>query len=72
MRWRSRAVRCATTPEARWFTNLERIGNVGSASIYLMIEELMNSGRLERGQKLLCFVPESARFTVYYMQLTVV
>jgi len=59
-------------PESRWFSNLSQVGNVGSASIYLMLEELLNSGRLERGQKLLCFVPESARFTVYYMQLTVV
>jgi 3-oxoacyl-[acyl-carrier-protein] synthase-3 len=59
-------------PESRWFSNLAQVGNVGSASIYLMLEELLNSGRLERGQKLLCFVPESARFTVYYMQLTVV
>lgn len=59
-------------PESRWFTNLSQVGNVGSASIYLMLEELMNSGRLERGQKILCFVPESARFSVYYMQLTVV
>ena len=59
-------------PESRWFKNLTRVGNVGSASIYLMMEELINGGRLERGQKLLCFVPESARFTVHYMQLTVV
>jgi 3-oxoacyl-[acyl-carrier-protein] synthase-3 len=59
-------------PESRWFTNLPQVGNVGAASIYLMLEELMRSGRLERGEKLLCFVPESARFTVYYMQLTVV
>jgi 3-oxoacyl-[acyl-carrier-protein] synthase III len=59
-------------PESRWFTNLSQVGNVGSASIYLMLEELMNSGRFERGQKILCFVPESARFSVYYMQLTVV
>jgi len=59
-------------PESRWFTNLPQVGNVGSASIYLMLEELINGGRLERGQKLLCFVPESARFTVYYMQLTVI
>jgi 3-oxoacyl-[acyl-carrier-protein] synthase III len=59
-------------PESRWFTNLQQVGNVGSASIYLMLEELLNGGRLERGQKLLCFVPESARFTVYYMQLTAI
>lgn len=59
-------------PESRWFTNLSQVGNVGSASIYLMLEELLRSGRLARGQKILCFVPESARFSVYYMQLTVV
>jgi 3-oxoacyl-[acyl-carrier-protein] synthase-3 len=38
----------------------------------MMLEELMNSGRLERGQRLLCLVPESARFAAYYMMLTVV
>lgn len=56
----------------RWFINLPQIGNVGSASIYLALEELLHSGRLERGQRVLCFVPESARFSVYYMLLTVV
>jgi 3-oxoacyl-[acyl-carrier-protein] synthase III len=59
-------------PQQRWFTNLPRVGNIGSAAVYLMLEELMNSGRLERGQKLLCLVPESARFAAYYMLLTVV
>jgi 3-oxoacyl-[acyl-carrier-protein] synthase III len=59
-------------PQQRWFTNFTRVGNVGSAAIYLMLEELMNSGKLERGQRVLCAVPESARFTVYYMLLTVV
>jgi 3-oxoacyl-[acyl-carrier-protein] synthase-3 len=55
----------------RWFINLPQVGNVGSASIYLALEELLHSGRLERGQRVLCFVPESARFAVYYMLLTV-
>jgi 3-oxoacyl-[acyl-carrier-protein] synthase III len=59
-------------PQQRWFTNLPRVGNIGSAAVYLMLEELMNSSRLERGQKLLCLVPESARFAAYYMLLTVV
>lgn len=59
-------------PQQRWFSNLTRVGNVGSASIYLMLEELMNAGSLRRGQKLLCLVPESARFAAYYMLLTVV
>ena len=59
-------------PYERWFTNLTTVGNVGSASMYLMLEELMYSGKLKRGQRVLCFVPESARFFVYYMLLTVV
>jgi len=59
-------------PQERWFANLPRVGNVGSAAVYMMLEELMNSGRLERGQRLLCLVPESARFAAYYMMLTVV
>lgn len=59
-------------PESRWFTNLRQVGNVGSASIFLMLEELLNGSRFRPGQKILCFVPESARFTVYYMQLTVI
>lgn len=59
-------------PETRWFTNLPSVGNVGSASIYLMLEELFQGDRLQPGQRILCFVPESARFTVYYMLLTVV
>lgn len=59
-------------PRERWFINLPQVGNVGSASVYLALEELLRSGRLERGQRILCFVPESARFSVFYMQLTVV
>jgi 3-oxoacyl-[acyl-carrier-protein] synthase-3 len=59
-------------PEERWFTNLTTCGNTGSASIYIMLEELVRSGRLRTGQKILCFVPESARFSVGYALLTVV
>lgn len=59
-------------PQERWFTNLPRCGNTGAASIYIMLEELFSSGRLEAGQRLLCYIPESGRFSVAYMQLTVV
>ncbi len=58
-------------PLDRWFTNLTRVGNIGSASIYLIIEELLYSGRLRRGDRLLCYIPESARFSFCYMHLTV-
>jgi 3-oxoacyl-[acyl-carrier-protein] synthase-3 len=56
----------------KWFTNLSYKGNTGSASIYIIIEELLNSGKLQRGEKLLCFVPESGRFSTGFMLLEVV
>jgi 3-oxoacyl-[acyl-carrier-protein] synthase-3 len=59
-------------PQERWFTNLERVGNVGSASIYIMLDELIQSGRLRDGQHLLCWVPESGRFSSGFIYLTVV
>lgn len=59
-------------PFERWFTNLTRVGNVGSASIYLILEDILYSGRLKAGDRLLCSVPESARFNFCYMHLTVV
>jgi len=59
-------------PEDRWFTNLYTKGNTGSASIFIMLEELINEGRLRPGQKILCMVPESGRFIVSFMHLTVV
>ncbi|HUP91540.1 MAG TPA: beta-ketoacyl-ACP synthase III, partial [Solimonas sp.] len=40
-------------PYERWFTNLAYKGNVGSASVYLMLEELLASGNLREGQKIL-------------------
>lgn len=59
-------------PFERWFTNLTTKGNTGSASIYLIIEELFLSGRINKGDKLLCFIPESGRFSMCYMLLTAV
>lgn len=58
-------------PMERWFMNLKHVGNVGSASIYLMLEELMNSGKLVKGDKILLSVPESGRFSYSYAYLTV-
>ncbi|MDR1661769.1 MAG: beta-ketoacyl-ACP synthase III [Azoarcus sp.] len=59
-------------PFERWFTNLETRGNTGSASIYIMVDELRRSGRLSPGDRLLCFVPESGRFSSGFMMLTAV
>jgi 3-oxoacyl-[acyl-carrier-protein] synthase-3 len=59
-------------PLSRWFTVIETCGNAGSASIYIMLDALLRSGRIARGQRLLCFVPESGRFSSAFLHLTAV
>ena len=58
-------------PKEKWFNTLSKIGNVGAGSIYLMVDELMKSGNLKKGNRLLLIVPESARFSYAYSLLTV-
>jgi 3-oxoacyl-[acyl-carrier-protein] synthase-3 len=57
---------------SRWFTNIETMGNTGSASIYIILAELMHSGKVREGDTLLCFIPESGRFSHCFMHLTAV
>ena len=61
----------AAISDEKWFSNLTTKGNTGSASIYIMLEELMYSGKLKAGDIILCMVPESGRFITSFMQLTV-
>lgn len=58
-------------PQDKWFTNLSSVGNVATVSFILMLEELMRTKELKKGQKILIQVPESARFTYAYALLTV-
>ena len=59
-------------PMEKWVLNLDRIGNIGSASAFFLIEDLFHSGRLKKGERILVMVPESARFSYTYIQLSVV
>ena len=59
-------------PEEKWFSNLKTKGNTGSASIYLMLEELMYNGKLKEGEQILCMIPESGRFLTSFMYLKVI
>jgi 3-oxoacyl-[acyl-carrier-protein] synthase-3 len=59
-------------PEEKWFYNLTQVGNVGSASPFLMLEELFNGDKLQKGDHILVMVPESSRFLFAYIYLTVV
>jgi 3-oxoacyl-[acyl-carrier-protein] synthase-3 len=59
-------------PQEKWFSVLREQGNVGSASIWLMLDGLLRSGRVLPGQKILCVVPESGRALVGFMMLEAV
>jgi 3-oxoacyl-[acyl-carrier-protein] synthase-3 len=59
-------------PRERWYSDLARRGNTGSASIFIMLDDFMRETPVEPGQKILCFVPESGRFSVSFAQFTVV
>ncbi|WP_027420607.1 StlD/DarB family beta-ketosynthase [Crocinitomix catalasitica] len=58
--------------EEKWFSNLTTKGNTGAASIYIMLQEILYSGKLKAGDQILCMVPESGRFSTSFMSLTVV
>lgn len=49
--------------ENKWFTNLTWVGNMGSASIFVALEELMRTKPLKKGDEILLLVPESGRFS---------
>ena len=59
-------------PQEKWFTNLESKGNTGSASIYIILQEFLEKFPLQNGQKVLCYIPESGRFSSCFMLLEVV
>lgn len=61
----------AGRPEA-WFSNLTRVGNIGSASIYVILDEMLTQNLVQPGDTLLCMVPESGRFAISFMHLTAV
>jgi len=58
--------------EERWFSNLSTRGNVGSASAFVLLEELMRSPRVKPGQQVLLMVPESGRSLLGFALFTVV
>ena len=54
----------------KWFTNLTSVGNIGSAAIYVALEELIRTKEVTQGQKILLLVPESGRFSYGSVLLT--
>lgn len=58
-------------PWEKWFYNLSEVGNIGAGSIFIAVEQLMNSGKLKKGEKVLLCIPESGRFAYSCALLTV-
>ncbi len=54
-------------PREHWFSNLAWRGNTGAASILIMLAEFLQTKTLTAGDQILCYVPESGRFTTAYM-----
>jgi 3-oxoacyl-[acyl-carrier-protein] synthase-3 len=62
----------ASIPQEKWYTNLYTRGNTGAASILIMLDEFLRTGKARVGERILCMVPESGRFNTAYMHFTVV
>lgn len=62
----------AMIPEEKWFTTLPDTGNIGSASIWVMLDALWKSGKVKPGQRILCVVPESGRAMVGFVMLEMI
>lgn len=58
-------------PRERWYSNLTSRGNTGAASIFVMLDEFLRTRSPKPGERILCFVPESGRFTVAFVLIEV-
>ncbi|MGN7918064.1 iron-containing redox enzyme family protein [Lysobacter sp. 22409] len=58
-------------PRERWYSNLTSRGNTGAASIFIMLDEFLRTRTLQPGERILCFIPESGRFTVAFVLIEV-
>lgn len=64
------AARNIALTKEKWFTNLTSVGNIGSAAIYVGLEELIRTKEIKQGDKILLLVPESGRFSYGTVLLT--
>lgn len=59
-------------PTSKWFTNLPNIGNVGSASPFVALDEMWKNKMFKKGDRILLLVPESGRFSFGIVSLLAV
>jgi 3-oxoacyl-[acyl-carrier-protein] synthase-3 len=60
-----------TIPQDRWYSNLAWRGNTGAVSIFAMLSDFLRERAVQPGERILCFVPESGRFTVSFLMIEV-
>lgn len=66
-------VRCGfEIPFHKWRSTLTERGNTGCASVLVMLNDLLESGDVEPGQRVVLMVPESGRFSAAWAMLTAV
>jgi 3-oxoacyl-[acyl-carrier-protein] synthase-3 len=58
-------------PEERWFNNVAKFGNTGTASIFILLDEFLRTKSLNMGDRILCFVPESGQWVASFIMLMV-
>lgn len=58
-------------PTDKWFTNLTTVGNIGSASPFVALDEFIRTHQPKKGDTILLIVPESGRFSCGTALLTV-
>ena len=58
-------------PKPYWYSNLAWRGNTGAASILIMLAEFLQTREVQPGEQILCYIPESGRYTTAYMLLEV-
>lgn len=59
-------------PYSKWCSTLTTRGNTGCASVLIMLNDLLESGRVEPGHRVVLMVPESGRFSAAWAMLTAV
>jgi len=58
-------------PDELWYSNLKTRGNTGAASIFVMLDDFLRERMVRQGEQIMCFVPESGRFTVGYLLMEI-
>ena len=55
-----------------YWPNLATVGNTGTASVFIMLDQFLKQADLKDGDRLMLFIPESGQFNYVMVSLTAV